>query len=100
MNPNSVLSMQPLFAQFSGLVGLLAFLNALWRNAPLEQTLITGIGAGIVIFFVLACGDVAVRRILESTPPRLAERASARGVAGSHPEAGTDKLEGAEKRSA
>lgn len=68
--------MRALFAQFSGLAGLLAFLNQLWNYAPLERTLLLGFGTGLVVYLMLILGDATINRILEATPPQLADQAA------------------------
>lgn len=68
--------MTHLFTQFSGLVGVLVFLHQLWDYAPFERALLTACGAAMAIYLVLIIGHVAVRHILDYTPPRLAEEAA------------------------
>lgn len=68
--------MRALFTQISGLAGLLAFLNQLWNYAPLERTILLGFGTGVVVYLMLVVGDLAITRILEYSPPRLAEEAA------------------------
>jgi len=58
--------MRALFTQFSGLVGLLTFLNQLMGPAPLEKTIYLGLSAGLTVYLVLLLGDLAIHRILES----------------------------------
>ncbi len=65
--------MRALYTQFSGLAGLLTFLNQLWNYAPLERTILMGFGAGLFVYLMLILGDATISRILEHTPPRLAE---------------------------
>ena len=71
--------MRALYTQFSGLAGLLAFLNQLWNYAPLERTILMGFGAGVLVYLMLVLGDATINRILEHTPPRLAEEAAGDG---------------------
>ncbi len=58
--------MRALFTQFSGLVGLLTFLNQLMGPAPLEKTIYLGLSAGLTVYLVLLLGDLAIHRILQS----------------------------------
>ena len=62
--------MQVFFLQLSVLVGLLVFLNQLWRQTPLEQTIFQGFTTGLVIYLVLLVGTIAVRRVLAYQPPQ------------------------------
>lgn len=74
--------MRAIYAQFSGLAGLLAFLNQLWTYAPLDRTILVGFGAGLAVYLMLMMGDITINRILAHTPPALAdEAAGARGSA-------------------
>lgn len=84
-------AMHALFVQFSGLVGLLVFLNGLWSNAPVERTVFSAVAAGMVVYLALIVGETLVRRILAYTPPQLAEEVA--GDGGPHdaaPEPATD----------
>ena len=76
--------MRALYTQFSGLAGLLAFLNQLWSYAPLDRTILIGFGTGLGVYLLLILGDVTINRILAQTPPALAEESSgaANGGAG------------------
>ncbi len=58
--------MRALFTQFSGLVGLLTFLNQLMGPAPLEKTIYIGLSTGLTVYLVLLLGDFAIHRILDS----------------------------------
>lgn len=85
--------MRAIYTQFSGLAGLLAFLNQLWNYAPIERTILIGFGTGLVIYLLLILGDATITRILEYTPTRLADEtagpARASGAA-SKPSEGKD----------
>jgi len=59
--------MRALFTQFSGLIGVLTFLNHLMSETPLDKTIIMGLGAGLSVYLVLLLGDLAIHRILEHT---------------------------------
>lgn len=84
-------AMHALFVQFSGLVGLLVFLNGLWGNAPVERTVFSAVAAGMVVYLSLIVGEALVRRILAYTPPQLAEDGVGDGGAGdAAPEPATD----------
>ena len=65
--------MRALYTQFSGLAGLLAFLNQMWSYAPLERTVLIGFGTGLGVYLLLILGDVTINRILAQTPPALAD---------------------------
>ncbi len=71
--------MRTIYTQFSGLAGLLAFLNQIWSYAPLERTIIVGFGTGLGVYLLLMLGDLAINRILAHTPPSLAEKAAGVG---------------------
>lgn len=71
--------MRAIYTQFSGLAGLLAFLNQLWSYAPLERTILIGFGTGLGVYLVLILGDLTIHRILESTPPPLADETAGAG---------------------
>lgn len=73
--------MRAIYTQFSGLAGLLAFLNQIWSYAPLERSIIVGFGTGLGVYVLLLLGDVAINRILSFRPPSLAEKST--GVSGS-----------------
>ncbi len=73
--------MRALYTQFSGLAGLIAFLNQLWSYAPLERTIMIGFATGLGVYLLLILGDVTVHRILTQTPPAFAEE-SARSAGG------------------
>lgn len=68
--------MRALYTQFSGLAGLIAFLNQLWSYAPLERTILIGFGTGLGIYLLLILGDVTINRILAHTPPALADESA------------------------
>lgn len=68
--------MRALYTQFSGLAGLIAFLNQLWAYAPLERTILVGFGTGLGIYLMLILGDVTINRILAQTPPALADESA------------------------
>lgn len=57
--------MRALFTQFSGLIGLLTFLSQLMSQAPLEKTILMGLGTGLFVYMVLLIGDLVIQRILE-----------------------------------
>jgi hypothetical protein len=66
--------MRAIYTQFSGLAGVLAFLNQLWSFAPLEQTILIGFGTGLVVYLLFILGDAAISRILVfSTTQNLAD---------------------------
>ncbi len=65
--------MRTIYTQFSGLAGLLAFLNQLWSYAPLDRSILIGFGTGLGVYLLLMLGDVTINRILAHTPPALAE---------------------------
>lgn len=75
--------MRALYTQFSGLAGLLAFLNQLWSYAPLERTILIGFGTGLGVYLLLILGDVAINRILAQRPPALADDSARAGGASS-----------------
>ncbi len=81
--------MRALYTQFSGLAGLIAFLNQLWSYAPLERTILIGFGTGVGIYLLLILGDVTINRILALTPPALADESA--GANGSTTESGKSK---------
>jgi hypothetical protein len=68
--------MRIIYTQFSGLAGLLAFLNQIWSLAPLERTILIGFGTGLGVFFLLMLGDLTISRILAHTPSVLAKETS------------------------
>ncbi len=70
-------AMQALFANVSGLSGLLVFLNQLWHLAPIEQTLITSFGTGLAVYLVLLVSYAGVQRILAYAPPEGASGSAA-----------------------
>ena len=70
--------MRSIYTQFSGLAGLLAFLNQLWSYAPIESSVLIGFGTGIVVYLLLIVGDLAIHRILAQTPAKLAEKSASR----------------------
>lgn len=61
--------MRALFANISGLTGLLVLLNHMWSYASLERTLLSAFGTGVAVYLVLILGYVSVRRILAHAPP-------------------------------
>lgn len=61
--------MRALFANISGLTGLLVLLNHMWSYASLERTLLSAFGTGVAVYLVLILGYVSVRRILAHMPP-------------------------------
>lgn len=71
--------MRAIYTQFSGLAGLLAFLNQLWTYAPLERTILIGFGTGLGVYLLLLLGDVTIHRILAHTPPVLAKESAGTG---------------------
>ena len=87
--------MRAFYTQVSGLAGLLAFLNQLWDFAPLDRTILVGVGTGLVVYLLLVVGDLAVSRILEHTPPRLAGETTgaAADAASGRPAAESDRTQ-------
>lgn len=71
--------MRTIYTQFSGLAGLLAFLNQLWSYAPLDRTILIGFGTGLGVYLLLMLGDVTINRILAHTPPALADETAGAG---------------------
>ena len=71
--------MRTIYTQFSGLAGLLAFLNQLWSYAPLERTILVGFGTGLGVYLLLMVGDMTINKILAHTPPALAEEGATSG---------------------
>lgn len=69
--------MRAIYTQFSGLAGLLAFLNQLWGYAPVERSIVVGFGTGLVVYLLLLFGDFIINRILAHTPSELADESSA-----------------------
>ena len=57
--------MRALFSQFSGLIGILTFVNQMLASTPVEKALLTGVGAGLAVYVVLLLGDVVIQRILD-----------------------------------
>ncbi|MBO6575786.1 MAG: hypothetical protein JJ896_12350 [Rhodothermales bacterium] len=57
--------MRALFSQFSGLIGILTFINQMLGGAPVEKAVLTGAGSGLAVYVVLLLGDVVIQRILE-----------------------------------
>ncbi|GIV59803.1 hypothetical protein GQ464_003735 [Rhodocaloribacter litoris] len=78
--------MRALYTQFSGLVGLLTFLNQLMQEAPLEKTVYVGLCAGLTVYVVLILGDVAIHRILESAAGLQQASQAASGDAAGQPD--------------
>jgi|GEM_PF-3252293 len=76
--------MRALFTQFSGLVGILTFLNQLMRNTPLDKTIFLGLTTGMTVYLVLILGDLAIHRILAT--------AASSSVAGHQTNPGNDVL--------
>lgn len=68
--------MRGIYTQFSGLAGLLAFLNQIWSYAPLERAIIVGFGTGLGVYLLLLLGDIAINKILAYRPPSLAEKSA------------------------
>ena len=88
--------MRAIYTQFSGLAGLLAFLNQLWSYAPLDRTILVGFATGLGLYFLLMLGDVSIHRILAHTPPALAEEGAGAG-ASAVAASGDAKAESADK---
>jgi len=65
--------MRAIYTQFSGLAGLLAFLNQLWSYAPIERSIIIGFGTALTVYLILLIADLAIKRILAHTPTEFAE---------------------------
>lgn len=65
--------MDSLFAQVSGLAGVLVLLHQLWSYAPIERTVYASVGTAIAMYLVLVVGHTVVRQILSYQPPQLAE---------------------------
>ena len=61
--------MRSLTIQISTLIGIAFFLNDLWKNVAIEQTLVTGIGVGLSVYLVLTIGETLIRYILAQRPP-------------------------------
>lgn len=60
--------MQPLHIHISLFIGLVAFVNQLARFAPLDRTIIVGVGSGLAVYVVLVFGDLIVKKILTKAP--------------------------------
>ena len=71
--------MRTIYTQFSGLAGLLAFLNQMWSYAPMDRTILIGFGTGLGVYLLLMLGDITINRILAHTPPALVEKAARTG---------------------
>jgi hypothetical protein len=86
--------MRALFTQFSGLIGLLTFLSQLMGQAPLEKTILMGVGTGLFVYMVLLIGDLVIQRILEQlhqvAPPEPEEKPE--GEANEHPPSETSAI--------
>lgn len=67
--------MRALFIQISGILGLLTFLNYLWNNAAVEQTLFMSFAVGFAVYFVLVIGDNVIQKILSHAAPAAPEDA-------------------------
>lgn len=83
--------MRAIYTQFSGLAGVLAFLNQLWSYAPLERTILVGFGTGLVVYLFFLLGDAVISRILMHMPPKLADETAggaARGDSAAKADAG------------
>ncbi len=71
--------MRVIYIQFSGLAGILAFLNQVWSMAPLERTMLVALGTGLGVYFLLTAGDIAINRILAYTPSTLTKETASPG---------------------
>lgn len=67
--------MRALFIQISGIMGLLTFMNYLWNNASVEQTLFMSFAVGLAIYFVLVIGHNVILKILSQAAPAAPEDA-------------------------
>lgn len=61
-------TMQNLFAQLSGLLGVFVFLQGLWSYAPLDQSIFTAFASAFALYLVLTLGGVTISRILAQKP--------------------------------
>lgn len=62
--------MRALILHFSGIIGLLVFLNQLWNAAAIEHTFVLALGTGLGIYVVLMVGYLVVYRIVKNAPPQ------------------------------
>ena len=67
--------MRSFFIQFSGLAGIVIFLNNLWNNASPERTVFVSLAVGVVIYFILIAGENIIQQILNKTAPAVPEEA-------------------------
>ncbi|MFK7846903.1 MAG: hypothetical protein AB8G77_16500 [Rhodothermales bacterium] len=67
--------MRSFFIQFSGLTGIVIFLNNLWNNASLERTVFVSLAVGVGIYFVLIAGENIIQQIINKTAPVIPEEA-------------------------
>ncbi|GEM_PF-5375001 len=61
--------MHAILSQISGLVGLFVFLARVWRLAPIEDAVFTGMGAALAVYIALMLGDLVIRRIIIQNLP-------------------------------
>ncbi len=67
--------MRAFFVQISGLIGVITFLNHLWKNASVERTVFVSMAVGLAIYAVLVLGDNVIRKILNKAEPVVPEDA-------------------------
>ena len=89
--------MRALFSQFSGLIGILTFVNQMLSSAPVEKALLTGAGAGLAVYVVLLLGDVVIQRILEQAAATPMSTQSGNQESTAQAGAAPSAAEGAEK---
>ncbi len=79
--------MRALFSQFSGLIGLLAFVNQMLASAPVEKALLVGTVSGLAVYVVLLLGDVVIQRVLDQASNAVSPQQATPSVPAEPPQA-------------
>ena len=87
--------MRTLFSHISGIASLLVLIKELWNDAPLERIIFAAAVVGLTVYTALLLADVSIRRILDHTPPALAEEAAGAAGGAGNAAHGTDERPGA-----
>ena len=62
--------MRSLAIQISGLIGIAVFLDHLWKNAALDQSIVVSVGVGVSVFLVYTIGHTLIKHIVALDPEK------------------------------
>lgn len=61
--------MNALFAQLSGLAGIMLFLSELWSHASIERSLTVSAWTALLVYLLLVIGRLVMLHVAHAAPP-------------------------------